>query len=494
MPGQGNDRLERFFRKAANRPQLTFSEEDWSKLEARLDAADAAKLASVKSPKKIITASAVALILLSTVGIWWGTSDGLKTDLSGPGVALSPPSSIAPTESTTEMQKDAKNDAGETGVPPRESAATKNIPEPIRTEPSADLGKETRLQENTEPLDPRSSPPPQEAALKGSVVMREVSERNRAGNVNEEGNDWKPLAGGSQKRMLASDTPEGSGLIRPLAGAQVKTELSALSSAIAGGYAALAERNKQKARIELPGAEEADTIGRQTMVEEEHASGKTEHVARPRLSLLLSFAPDFSGTSLGRYSAPGKAFGAMIHYHAGKRWSVAVGAIKNNKTYTGDGEDYTPPKGYWKYYTNGVIPESIDGSCSVLEFPVMLQYTVVERGRNKWILGAGTSSYLMQSESYRYHFDQPNPGAKEGWDSKGSSRFLFNMLNVSLAYEHQVMPGLMVGIEPYIKLPLEEIGWSSLKLYSSGASVTLRYTLIGRKQIVPDAFRSRGPD
>ena len=100
----------------------------------------------------------------------------------------------------------------------------------------------------------------------------------------------------------------------------------------------------------------------------------------------------------------------------------------------------------------------------------------------------------MQSESYRYHFSEPNPGAKEGWDSRGSSRFYFNMLNITAGYERQVTTGLRFGIEPYIKIPLEEIGWTSLKLYSMGASITMRYTLIHRKQAMPAAVRSRGPD
>lgn len=183
----------------------------------------------------------------------------------------------------------------------------------------------------------------------------------------------------------------------------------------------------------------------------------------------------------------------MIHYHALNRWSLSVGVIKNNKEYTGAGEDYQPPKGYWKYYTNGVIPSSIDGSCSVLEFPVMIQYTIARTGNSRWVAGAGTSSYLMLSESYRYSFEQPNPGAKEGWDSRSSSRFLFNMANFTVGYERRVLPGLMIGIEPYVKVPLEEIGWSNLKLFSTGASITLRYTIVGRQMISTPA-RSRGPD
>src|SRR5690606_37607226 len=154
--------------------------------------------------------------------------------------------------------------------------------------------------------------------------------------------------------------------------------------------------------------------------------------------------------------------------------------IRNKKVYTGNGEDYHPPRNYWKYYTNGVIPETIDGSCEVLEFPVMIRYAVVERSRSRWNVSLGASSYLMQSESYRYRFSNPNPGAKEGWDSRASSRFLFNMVNLAVGYERQVMPGVMLGVEPYLKIPVEEIGWPKLRLFSSGLSVTLRYNFLHR--------------
>ena len=251
-----------------------------------------------------------------------------------------------------------------------------------------------------------------------------------------------------------------------------------------------AVKTKQKANVDLPGAEEGDTGEAEPAVSEEDASVK--QVATPRLSLLLSFAPDFSSTS-NRYSAPGKAFGAVLHYHMTPTWSLSAGIIRNNKRYTGDGEDYTPPQGYWKYYTNGVVPYSIDGSCSVLEFPLMLQYTIATGSKHRWLAAAGTSSYLMLNESYRYNFEEPNPGAKEGWDSRRESKFYFNMLNITLGYERQVLPGLLIGIEPYVKVPLEEIGWSNIKLFSTGASFTVRYRILGRKNISMP-IRSRGPD
>ena len=123
----------------------------------------------------------------------------------------------------------------------------------------------------------------------------------------------------------------------------------------------------------------------------------------------------------------------------------------------------------------------------------MIQYTAIDNGKSRLNAGAGLSSYLMQTESYRYHFQQPNPGAKEGWDSRGSSRFFFNMLNFTIGYERQVAPGLLLGIEPYAKIPLEEIGWSNLRLFSTGASVTLRYIVLRKENLSPPA-RSRAPD
>lgn len=485
MPGLNNDRLEQFFRKATNRPQLTFSEEDWKKLEARLDAADAERLADARTPKKIITASVAALFLLSMVGIWWGTSEDSSVNMAPSEVATSLPA-LPPLESATELQQRTTEDLQSNDEMKRLSTVPEGVSpsgERIARNPSTD--DETSAPDETSALDEASA-----LDETGEGLSHAEGVVSEGAGIEEEGNDDRIAV--VEKPLLTSDGAERNKLVKQLSTAQVRHELTELSPMIAERNAI--ERNKQRAPIELPGAEEADIAGRQTMVEEEHASYKKEHVARPRLSLLLSFAPDFSGTSLGRYSAPGKAYGAVIHYHLKSRWSVSAGVIKNNKTYTGAGEDYTPPNGYWKYYTNGVIPESIDGSCSVLEFPLMVQYVLSDRRQNRWIVGAGTSSYIMQSESYRYHFDQPNPGAREGWNSRGSSRFLFNMLNLTVAYERQVIPGLMLGIEPYVKLPLEKIGWSSLKLYSSGASVTLRYTLIGRKHMTPGTFRSRGPD
>lgn len=456
MPEQNNDRLEQFFRKAAAKADVTFNEDDWKKLEERLDAADALNGVARKTGSKI-TAAVVGTLLLVSTALWVNSRYEI----------------IAPQKPEVAVQTspEAKSPAV-SGTPEREAAS-------VKTEERKEVQGEHNalaVQDNADKTDSqRKNERPAFSAEQHPVKVEPL---------------MLPAKEQVVRTNTVADEPQASEV---MAQRLAEIEQQAVAADDNNSDAVITERYKQKAVDELPGAEGGQKREAEAMVEEEHASDQKKHVATPRLSLLLFFAPDFSGTSMQLYSAPGKAFGGMLHYHLFNRWSISGGIVKNYKVYTGEGEDYKPPKNYWKYYTNGIIPETIDGSCSILEFPVMVQYTLHNSGKNKWTVGAGMSSYLMQKESYLYNFDQPNPGAKLRWDSKRSSNFMFNMVNFSIGYEHQVAPGLMLGVEPYAKIPLEEIGWSNLKLFSTGASFTLRYTLISKRSPTLST-PGRGPD
>jgi len=462
MPEHDNDRLEQFFRKAASKPDVSFNEDDWKKLEARLEAEADGMPVAERAVSKIATVVVLCVVLLFSGGIWVNSQYGL--------VSFSEPEEISRlpgTEDGRAVTLDRQTEVPENREGPGDSESVSADSEPV--EGSGD-GTQTVSGEDQSPL-----LPPDRSA---QIALTESNTRAGRSNIdifsdedNVRSNDvssMKPLYGVDDRRD-----------------AVLSRDLIQISSA-------LAERNKQKAVVELPGAEEGETGEVEAVVPGAQASDR-EPVATPRLSLLLSFAPDFSSTSINRYSAPGRAFGAMVQYHINTRWTVSTGVIKNKKQYTGAGEDYTPPVGYWEYYTNGKIPNSIDGSCSILEFPVMVQYTLFQNGRNRWSAGGGVSSYLMLNESYRYFFDEPNPGAKEGWESRNRSRFLFNMVNLAVGYEHRIVPGLMIGIEPYVKIPVEEIGWTNIKLFSTGAFLTLRF-VVAQKRDLSVPSRSRGPD
>ena len=484
MPEPDNDRLEHFFRKAASKPDVTFNEEDWKKLEARLDAAASDFVAAKKTGSKITSAVVVGIVLLFSSLLWVDSRYDIvfSDDKNSPEHV---DAKVAATYGEPETRQDAGliqgNDVnGVNKNNDAEKISESDFSGSEKTTPSAqnkisDLTKRAEISKAGD----RISDPVQKRRIE-SVQRVGVEDQSVAADGGLAGKSKEKEAGES---LVSTDIEE---VFTGPEKENISDERIQISPAVA-------EKIKQKAVVELPGAEEEQTREAEAIVSEEHASDHKKHVATPRLSLLLSFAPDFSSTRISEYSAPGKAFGAMIHYHVMNRWSISAGVIKNFKKYSSAGEDYNPPKGYWKYYTNGIIPNSIDGSCSILEFPVMVQYTIYNSGKNKWLAGAGASSYLMLSESYKYYFEDPNPGAKERWDSKHTSRFLFNMINLTVGYERQVVPGLMLGLEPYVKIPMKEIGWSNIKLFSTGASITLRYKILGRQNVsIPS--RSRGPD
>ena len=468
MPEHDNDKLEGFFRKAAGRPDIAFNENDWKKLEARLDA-KGTHLSAVKKTRNKIAGAVVLTALLIFSSVYWLNKDFERqpdvAKTNNAGEVLNNNGEVSDAGSLSSKPGSTSHENNEAGI------LQKRIPAPKERVPAEVPDIIPQKKSIQQPLS-------DDEVLTTELLHQKdytAEQRLIIDGTNEE-----------QKSQTQNLKVEQIG-VDQLDNDKVFKELIQISPAIA-------DKIKQKAGVELPGAEEEDRGKADAIVREEHASDQKKHLASPRLSLLLSLAPDFSSTSsFNQYTTPGESFGVMIHYHVKNAWSFSAGIVKSSKKYTGDGEDYKPPKGYWKYYTNGITPYSIDGSCNILEIPVMLQYTVAEVGRSKFLAGAGASSYIMLNESYRYNFEQPNPGAKDGWNSRNTSRFLFNMVNFTIGFEHQILPGFMIGIEPYIKIPIEEIGWSNLKLFSTGASLTLRYSIL-KKEYPSIPTRSRGPD
>ena len=200
-----------------------------------------------------------------------------------------------------------------------------------------------------------------------------------------------------------------------------------------------------------------------------------------RWSIGIILAPEFSSTSLDHISTPGGSFGVRLGYQVSNRFNIKTGLIRSTKKYEGDGYDYTPRNPlYWKNRTNGVVPEQIDAECLVYELPVGVQFDAVQTQKSRVFLSAAISSYFMTSQAYDYTFESPNPGADMGWRSQGSETYWFNVGMLSAGYERYVHQSFAIGIEPYLKFSLGEIGWPNIKLFSGGAYVTLRYRFMKR--------------
>lgn len=206
----------------------------------------------------------------------------------------------------------------------------------------------------------------------------------------------------------------------------------------------------------------------------------TKRHFRPHFSLMFFAAPEFSFSKEIRVTAPGSDFGMALYFHFNETMSFSAGLIASKKKYVSSGSEYGIREGYWKANTNGIVPEKIVGSCNIVEMPLMLQLRLLGTGKNHFFIASGTSSYLMLNESYKYKFDQPNPGAKDGWASEKNSTFVFSTINLSMSYERNILNSITIGLEPYLKVPVKKIGWPNLKLFSSGVNFNLRYKILNR--------------
>lgn len=201
-----------------------------------------------------------------------------------------------------------------------------------------------------------------------------------------------------------------------------------------------------------------------------------------RLSVAFVFAPEFSTTSLSKYSSPGESFGLRIGYQLSKRFSINTALIRSTKKYEDSGDIYKPRNpAYWQIRTNGVIPEQIDSRCLVYELPVGIQFDAIRTSKSRVFLSTAISSYFMLTQAYDYTFESPNPGADQGWRSQRSESYWFSVGMLSAGYEREISRSFAFGIEPYLKMSLAEIGWPNIKLFSTGAYLTLRYKFMSRR-------------
>ncbi len=209
--------------------------------------------------------------------------------------------------------------------------------------------------------------------------------------------------------------------------------------------------------------------------------GKQKIKPSSRWSVGVVLAPEFSTTSLSSYSKPGESIGLRIGYQVSNRFNISTGVIRSMKKYIGSGDEYQPRNpAYWQIRTNGVVPEEIDSKCLVYELPLTVQFDVLQREKSRLFVSTAISSYLMKSQAYDYTFSYPNPGADMGWRSQGSESYWFSVGMISAGYERYIHRSLAIGIEPYLKISLSEIGWPNVKLFSTGAYVTLRYRFMIR--------------
>ena len=463
MSIKDNDSLEDFFRKATRHHDLQFNEEDWKKLERRLDEEQpvppvgwfGAHGRKALLGLAFLVGVVAVLLLLPGQDVTEGAGEGVTgtTDKVDSGIAS------APNAPGDQSEGDPRSSEGGKSAVDRvtdQSALSRSEDGPQVSEAIRENAAQGGAPERNMRIDAERSSgnrPTRRADVSSAAAV----DNNRISTAGS-GSDTEKQA--AENINIEKDPSEVSGFNR------MQPEPPAPAERMVNESEALTQVQDQA----------ADSASVETTADAlEAPRRKTFDETRSRFSISVVAAPDFSKTANGGSMGTGDAIGAFFHYQVLPRWGVSAGAMYTNKKYWGKGNEYRPPTGYWKALTNGVVPDRIDGTCSMYEVPVAVTFDILSTRRIRLFASAGVSSYFVQSEEYYYHFDTPNPGAVNGWTGKKPSTLWFGIGTLSAGFDFRATRTLSVGIEPYFKVPLEGMGWADIDLYSTGVMFAARY-------------------
>jgi len=191
------------------------------------------------------------------------------------------------------------------------------------------------------------------------------------------------------------------------------------------------------------------------------------------LTFGLIVGPDISEVNKKGTDKTGINFGLLAAYRFNGRLSVVSGLSYTHKFYTAYGTDYKPNKGTW---LDTVSLSKVEGDCYMFEIPVNLRFDLLASLKNYAFISAGLSSYFMKKENYDFHYTNNSVQYDSRYRSYNvSEQYLFKVLNLSIGYERMMTKRLSLQLEPYIKLPLNGLGFGNMQLSSYGAFFGVKY-------------------
>ncbi|MEX0646763.1 MAG: outer membrane beta-barrel protein [Balneolaceae bacterium] len=419
-----NDPFEKLFRKKAGEYNIQYNEEDWLKLEKKLDIQDAV----IARKRKQIWLIAASVLIFSLLGYFTYDNHNRLNQLSRqlPEEPVAGTGQSPSDEEIAVVPGDSADSESETNREPEPENLAEADPQAVQPDPAGDQPE----QQQSEPYDRLESPGVDytETRIISAVSQSILSEEYYSGRIRSITDFRKaenlppPEALQSENRGIGVDVPAGS-----------------------ENYPVLAVNEN---------------------------SGPPEP-ARAAISFIVS--PDLSTAgSISNFYDPGYKIGFSAEYRISRNLSVSAGALQSKVQYNAPGGQYNPPP----YWNGGVTPDEITGVCLLIDIPVTIKYNVLNFDRSRFFATAGISSYIMLNEDYRFNYDSGGAGMVESWNGNTGTRHWLSNAGFSIGYEYDLHSNWSIRAEPFIKVPLKEVGWGNVKLYSIGSFISINYNFL----------------
>ncbi len=191
----------------------------------------------------------------------------------------------------------------------------------------------------------------------------------------------------------------------------------------------------------------------------------------PQMAITVLAASTLNGVGSFSDSQPGTNGGVLFSVGVTRKFTISTGAVYAKTPYSTDFYNYHT--GY-QFKTN---PESVSADCRVLDIPLNVDYRLFAKGKNSFSVGSGLSSYIMLRENYHYNYAIPGTPGPTDFDIQNKNRYFMGVLNLDATYQRKLNSKLSLALQPYLKLPLTDIGNGQVQLLSTGMAVGLAWNI-----------------
>lgn len=194
---------------------------------------------------------------------------------------------------------------------------------------------------------------------------------------------------------------------------------------------------------------------------------------RPQFAIGVIASSDFNGVSSFQQSKIGSNFGLSFSVGLSKKITVSTGVMYAIKPYLTDIANYHPNY----QFPNNL--SSVNVNCRMIDIPLNLNYQLYSHRGNKFSVGSGLSSYIILREDYRFNYNDTYAAASgtSGYSIINKNRNIFGILNLDATYERQINSKVGIMLQPYLKLPLSNVGAGQARLQTAGVAVGLNWNL-----------------
>ena len=209
---------------------------------------------------------------------------------------------------------------------------------------------------------------------------------------------------------------------------------------------------------------------------------RSVHINRS-LNIGFAFGPDYSNAGGIANNQISNNIGITLGYYLTSKLSVNSGIFYSNKFYWSPGKSYHPQvnpvppvQTTTAYYAAPPPIDFVNGACNMYELPLTLRYDFFKSEKTKFFVNGGLSSYFMMKQTYIYFFH--NGQRTQAWKTTNNQQvnYWFSVADLSFGAETDMGKGFSFQAEPFMRLPLKNMGVQNVKINSFGFLLSFRYS------------------